>query len=60
MDQIIQLLESQGNRDQAQRAAQQLPGRVDTENQDHASILSKFGLDPGSLGDKLGGLGYLL
>jgi len=59
-DQIIQLLESQGNHDQAQQAAQQLPDQVDTENQDHASLLSKFGLDPGSLGDKLGGLGNLL
>lgn len=59
-DQIIQLLESQGNHDQAQQAAQQLPSQVDTENQDHVSILSKFGLDPGSLGDKLGGLGNLL
>ena len=45
-DQIIQLLESQGNHDQAQQAAQQLPDQVDTENQEHASILSKFGLDP--------------
>jgi hypothetical protein len=55
-DQIIQLLESRGNHDQAQ----QLPGQVDTDNQGHASILSKFGLNPGDLGDKLGGLGKLL
>jgi hypothetical protein len=59
-DQIIQLLESRGNQDQAQQAAQQLPDQVDTDNQDHASILSKFGLNPGDLGDKLGGLGKLL
>jgi hypothetical protein len=49
-DQIIQLLESRGNHDQAQQAAQQLPGQVDTDNQGHASILSKFGLNPGDLG----------
>jgi hypothetical protein len=30
-DQIIQLLESQGNHDQAKQAAQQLPDQVDTE-----------------------------
>jgi hypothetical protein len=56
-DQIIQLLESQGKHDQAQQAAQQLPDQVDTDNHDHASLLSKFGLDPGKLG---GGLGNLL
>jgi hypothetical protein len=59
-DQIMQLLESQGNHDQAQQAGQQLPDQVDTYNQEHASILSKLGLDPGSLGDKLGGLGKIL
>ena len=42
------------------KAAQQLPDQVDTENQDHASLLSKFGIDPASLGGKLGDLGKLL
>jgi hypothetical protein len=59
-DQIMQLLESQGNHDQAQQAGQQLPDQVDTDNQEHASILSKLGLDSGGLGDKLGGLGKIL
>jgi hypothetical protein len=59
-DQILQLLESQGKHDQAQQAGQQLPDQVDTDNQDHASMLSKFGLDPGNLGDKLGGPGNVL
>ena len=59
-DQIMQLLESQGKHDQAQQAAQQLPAQVDTDNHDYAALLSKFGLDPGKLGGKLGGLGNLL
>ena len=58
-DQIIQLLESQGKHDQAEQAAQQLPAQVDTDNHDHASLLSKFGLDPGKLGDNLGGLAWV-
>ena len=59
-DQIVQLLESQGKNDQASQASQQLPDQVDTDNQDHASMLSKFGLDPSKLGDMLGGLGKIL
>ena len=55
-DQIVQLLDSQGNHDQAQHAGQQLPDQVDTDNGDHAQLLSKLGIDPG----KLGGLGKLL
>lgn len=31
-DQIVQLLESQGNHDKAQQASQQLPDQVDTDN----------------------------
>jgi len=49
-DQIVQLLESQGNHDQAQQAGQQLPDQVDTDNGDHAQLLSKLGIDPGTLG----------
>ena len=59
-DQIVQLLESQGNHDKAQQASQQLPDRVDTDNGHHADLLSKLGLDTGSLGSQLGGLGKLL
>ncbi len=59
-DQILQLLRSQGKDDQASKAASELPGKVDTDNAQHAGILSKYGIDPGSLGDKLGGLGKSL
>jgi hypothetical protein len=55
-DQIVQLLDSQGNHDQAQQAGQQLPDQVDTDNGDHAQLQSKLGIDPGMLG----GLGKLL
>jgi hypothetical protein len=56
-DQIVQLLHSMGNHDQADQATQQLPDQVDTENSEHASLLSRFGLDPSELHNKLGGLG---
>jgi hypothetical protein len=59
-DQIVQLLESQGKQDQASQASQQLPDQVDTDNQDHATMLSQLGLDPSKLGDRLGGLGKIL
>jgi len=59
-DQIVQLLESQGNNDKAQQASQQLPDQVDTDNGQHNDLLSKLGLDTGSLGNQLGGLGKLL
>ena len=59
-DQILQLLRSQGKNDQASEAAAELPDQVDTNNAQHAGMLSKYGIDLGSLGDKLGGLGKLL
>jgi hypothetical protein len=59
-DQIVQLLESQGNHDEAQQASQELPDQVDTDNGQHADLLSKLGLDTGSLGNQLGGLGKIL
>jgi hypothetical protein len=37
-----------------------LPDKIDTGNAEHAGMLSKYGIDPGSVGDKLGGLGKLL
>jgi hypothetical protein len=55
-DQIVQLLESQGNHDQAQQAGQQLPDQVDTDNGNHVQLLSKLGIDP----RMLSGLGKLL
>jgi hypothetical protein len=59
-DQIVQLLESQGNHDQAQQASQQLPEQVDTDNGQHADLLTKLGVDKNRLGDQLGGLGKML
>ena len=55
-DQIIQLLESQGHHDQAQQAGQQLPDHVNTDDPQHADLLSKLGVDK----DSLGGLGQAL
>jgi hypothetical protein len=59
-DQIVQLLESQGKNDQASQAASELPDKVDTDNAEHAGMLSKYGIDPSSIAGKLGGLGKLL
>jgi predicted PhzF superfamily epimerase YddE/YHI9 len=42
--QIISLIESRLGSDQAQQAAQQLPDQVDHEQ--HADLLSQFGIDP--------------
>jgi hypothetical protein len=59
-DQILQLLRSQGQPDRADKASAELPDKIDTGNAQHAGMLSKYGIDPGSLGDKLGGLGKLI
>jgi hypothetical protein len=59
-DQILALLQSQGQHDQASQAAGELPDKVDTDNAQHAGMLSKYGIDPASLGGKLGGLGKIL
>lgn len=68
-EQILQLLMSQGQHSQAAQAGQELPDQIDTENGDHAGLLSKFGLDSsalggllggGGLGGQLGGLGKLI
>ena len=56
-DQIIQLLKSQGDDAKAQQAESELPGQVDTDQ--HAGLLSKFGIDPMDLVKKLGGGGGL-
>jgi hypothetical protein len=62
-DQILQMLRSQGDNDKADQADQELPSQVDTDQ--HAGLLSKFGLDPAELiqkfmGGQGGGLGGLL
>lgn len=61
--QILDLLKSQGNHDQASQAESELPDTVDTDQ--HAGLLDKLGINPqellaklpGGLGGKLGGLG---
>jgi hypothetical protein len=58
-DQILQLLRSQGQHDKASQASSELPDTVDTDKPEHAGMLSKYGIDLGSLGDKLGGLGKI-
>lgn len=69
--QILELLRSQGNDDQAAQAEGQLPDQVDTDRD--AGLLSGLGLDPmkligmltgggggGGLGGLAGGLGGML
>ena len=69
--QILELLRSQGQHDQASQAEGELPDQVDTERD--SGLLSKFGLDPqmliglltkggggGGLGGLAGGLGGML
>ena len=53
-EQILELLRSQGKSDQADQAGHELPGHVDTSNPEHAGMLSKYGIDPATIGDKLG------
>ena len=59
-DQILQLLRSQGQDDQAGQAGSELPDKIDTDNAQHAGMLSRYGIDPSSISDKLGGLGKIL
>ncbi len=69
--QILDLLRSQGQHDQASQAESELPDQVDPERD--SGLLSKFGLDPqmligllgkggggGGLGGLAGGLGGML
>jgi hypothetical protein len=64
--QIIDLLQSQGQQDKVGQAQQELPDQVDTDQ--HAGLLEKLGLSPMELIGKLaggggggaGGLGGLL
>jgi hypothetical protein len=59
-DKIVELLRERGQADRADQADSELPDQVDP--QEHADLLSKFGIDPqelagtlpGGLGEKLG------
>ena len=59
-EKIIELLRGRGEQERAAQAERELPDQVDTEQ--HAGLLSKFGIDvqdlagklPGGIGDKLG------
>jgi len=59
-NQIVQLLRSQSQDESARQASAELPDKVDTGNPQHAGLLSKYGIDPGGLGDKLADLGQFL
>lgn len=53
--QVLELLRSQGQGDQAAQAEQELPDQVDTDR--HAGLLSKFGISPQLLIEKFAGGG---
>ena len=54
-NQILDMLRGNGQHDQAAQAEKELPDQVDTDQ--HAGLLSKFGIEPQALLSKLGGLG---
>ena len=57
-DQILQFLRDHGQGDKADQASSELPDQVDTDQ--HADLLSKFGIEPkellGQLGSKRGNI----
>ena len=54
-DQIVQLLRSKGQDAKADQARNELPDKVDPEQ--NSDLLSKFGIDPQELLGNLGGGG---
>jgi hypothetical protein len=50
---IVERLRKRGDYDASERAARELPERVDTER--HADLLSRFEVDPEELADDFGG-----
>ncbi len=59
-NQVLDLIRQHSGQGQADQAQGELPDQVDPEQ--HADLLSKFGINPAELiskfaGDKLGGLG---
>ncbi len=53
--QILDMLRSQGKDTEASQADSELPEQVDTDQ--HAGILSKFGINPADLLSRFGGGG---
>ncbi len=53
--QILDLLRSRGDQQQADQAQSELPDQVDTDQ--HSDLLAKFGIDPQELLGGLGGIG---
>jgi hypothetical protein len=51
--QVLDMLKSRGDNDQASKAASELPNKVDTDQ--HADLLSKFGINPQDLLGKITG-----
>jgi hypothetical protein len=52
-DTILGMLRERGQTEEADRAKQELPSKVDPERD--AGMLQKFGLDPGELMSRIGG-----
>ena len=53
--QVLELLKSRGDHDQAEAARAELPDKVDTDKD--SNLLSKFGIEPKDLLEKFGGAG---
>lgn len=52
--QILELLRSQGQHDQASQAASELPDKVDIRSAQHAGMLSKYGIERAGITGKPG------
>jgi hypothetical protein len=52
-DEILELLQQQGNSDQVEPAREELPDQVDPERD--SGLLAKYGIDPQDLLAKFGG-----
>jgi hypothetical protein len=53
-NQILDMLKGAGQHDDAKKADQELPDKVDTDQ--HSDLLQKFGVNPQDLIGKLGGM----
>ena len=58
-DQIIGFLRDRGDDQRADQASQELPGRIDTDNDEHQNLLQKLGVDPGALLQRFMGGGQI-